>query len=164
MGEEGVKVGFGRRLAIVALVAMFVAAIPAAALATYDNPGTGTPGYWKNHPDAWPQNGITIGGLWYDRDDAIALMKTPGKGDKTYDLFRHLVAAKLNVLIGNDPSCAWWETNGDMDNWFVVYVDDRVGDHEPVKAKTDAWKYWGSPYLEELDDYNNGRLCAPHRD
>ena len=151
--------GIGRRLAIVAVVAMFVAAIPAAAYATYDNPGTGTPGYWKNHPDAWPVDGITIGGVYYPKAEAIGEMKTPGKGDKTYDLFRHLVAAKLNVIIGNDPSCAWWEDKPDMDNWFK---DNPLG--SKTKANTDQWKIWGSPYLEELDDYNNGRLCAPHRD
>src|SRR2546426_2665735 len=26
-------------------------------------PGTGTPGYWKNHPAAWPAGGITGGGV-----------------------------------------------------------------------------------------------------
>ena len=29
-------------------------------------------------------------------------MKEPTKGDKTYNMFEQLVAAKLNVLIGND--------------------------------------------------------------
>jgi hypothetical protein len=32
---------------------------------TVSNPGTGTPGYWKNHPEAWPIPGITIAGLPY---------------------------------------------------------------------------------------------------
>ena len=27
------------------------------------SPGTGTPGYWMNHPDAWPVEGIVIGGV-----------------------------------------------------------------------------------------------------
>ena len=37
-------------------------------------PGTGTPGYWKNHPDAWPVAVITIGGETYTKGDAIAIM------------------------------------------------------------------------------------------
>ncbi len=27
----------------------------------FPNPGTGTPGYWKNHPEAWPVDYIKIG-------------------------------------------------------------------------------------------------------
>ena len=148
---------------------MFVAAIPAAALATFDNPGTGTQGYWKNHPDAWPVETISVGGVLYTKDAAIAIMKTPGKGDKTYDLFRQVVAAKLNVKIGNEP-CV---------DWAIYYADRWFGDPtlEPpnphsnllgsgVKANNPQWKNpnWGSLYHEVLDDYNNGRLCAPHRD
>ena len=26
-------------------------------------PGTGTPGYWKTHPEAWPVPGLTVGGV-----------------------------------------------------------------------------------------------------
>ena len=157
---------FGRRLAIVALVAMFVAAIPAAALATFDNPGTGTQGYWKNHPDAWPVETISVGGVLYTKDAAIAIMKTPGKGDKTYDLFRQVVAAKLNVKIGNEP-CVDWAIYY-TDRWFGAPLDlpnphdNTLG--SGVKGNSDQWKYWGSDYHEVLDDYNNGRLCAPHRD
>jgi hypothetical protein len=35
-------------------------------------PGTGTPGYWKNHPDAWPVSSITVGGVAYTKAQAIA--------------------------------------------------------------------------------------------
>ncbi|MFT3894745.1 MAG: hypothetical protein QM730_24205 [Anaerolineales bacterium] len=37
-------------------------------------PGTGTPGYWKNHPEAWPVSSITIGEQTFTKDQAIALM------------------------------------------------------------------------------------------
>ncbi len=68
------------------------------------NPGTGTPGYWKNHPEAWPADGITVGGVYYEQDKAIALLSKVGK-DKTLTMFSSLVSAMLNVLIGNDSSC-----------------------------------------------------------
>ena len=32
-----------------------------------------------------------------------------------------------------------------------------------VKANSDAWDV-GEPLYLMLDDYNNGYLCAPHRD
>src|SRR6185295_7670920 len=33
-------------------------------------PGTGTPGYWKNHPAAWPVASITVGGITYTKAQA----------------------------------------------------------------------------------------------
>lgn len=122
-------------------------------------PGTGTPGYWKNHPEAWPVEEITIGDVTYSKEDAIGNMKNPGKGDKTYTMFRALVSAKLNVLIGNDDSCIA-DTISEADAWMVEY--GPVG--EDVRGNSNAWKC-GEPLYEELDDYNNGKLpCASHRD
>ncbi len=55
-------------------------------------------GYWKNHPDAWPVDEITIGGVTYTKEEAIAIMKAKKvDGDKTYDMFNHLCFAMLNV-------------------------------------------------------------------
>ena len=34
-------------------------------------PGTGTPGFWKNHPEAWPVSTITVGGVEYTLDEAF---------------------------------------------------------------------------------------------
>ena len=52
---------------------------------TASNPGTGTPGYWKNHPDAWPVPSITIGGVTYLKADAITALSKITK-DKTLSL------------------------------------------------------------------------------
>ena len=74
------------------------------------NPGTGTPGYWKNHPEAWPVPTITVGivngvgGVTYTKAQAIAWLGKVGK-DKTTTMFSSLVPAILNGLIGNDTSC-----------------------------------------------------------
>ena len=123
------------------------------------SPGTGTPGYWKNHPEAWPVDAITIGGVTYPKDDAIGYMRMPEKGDKTYTIFRALVSAKLNVLIGNDDSCIA-DTISDADAWMETYGPVGSGIH----ASSDAWKE-GEPLYWELDDYNNGELpCAFPRD
>lgn len=120
-------------------------------------PGTGTLGYWKNHAEAWPVSQITIGGITYSKSTAISLMSAPGKGDKTYDMFKQLVAAKLNVLIGNDSSCIS-STISAADSWMATYpVGSKVG------GGSAAWTV-GGPLHRNLDDYNNGRLCAPHRD
>lgn len=120
-------------------------------------PGTGTPGYWMNHPEAWPVDVITIGGNVYTKDEAIGLMKDPVKRDKTFTMFPALVAAKLNVLVGNDDSCIA-DTIAAADAWMAA---NAVG--SGVKGSSEAWKM-GEPLYEELDAYNNGKLCAPSRD
>lgn len=120
--------------------------------------GTGTPGYWKNHLEAWPQNGITIGETSYGVYEAIAIMDTPGKGDRTYTMFRALVAAKLNVWNGCDSSCIV-STIVAADEWMTQYGPVGSG----VDGKSTAWAD-GEPLATMLDDYNNGLLCAPARE
>ena len=117
--------------------------------------GTGTPGYWKNHPEAWPAT-ITIGGREYDRDTAIYWLKKVGK-DKTTTMFSSLVSAKLNVMMGNKSDCVD-DTIAAADDWMAHYGPVGSG----VLASSPAWAE-GEPLHKILDDYNNGRLCAPHR-
>jgi len=117
--------------------------------------GTGTPGYWKNHPEAWPES-IVIGGVTYDRDTAIYWLKRVGK-DKTTTMFSSLVSAKLNVLMGNNSTCVD-AIIAQADAWMATY--GPVGSN--VAASSAAWAE-GQSLHTTLDDYNNGRLCAPHR-
>lgn len=120
-------------------------------------PGTGTPGYWKNHPEAWPVSSIVIGGITYTKSQAIKLMGTAEKGDKTYTVFRHLVAAKLNLLSGTASGCIAAEVD-EADAWMAIHP---VGSN--VSGDSAAWAEI-SDTATKLDDYNNGKLCAPHRD
>ena len=120
-------------------------------------PGTGTPGYWKNHPEAWPVEQITVGGVTYTKAQAIAWLNNVGK-DKTTTMFSSLVPAKLNLLIGNDGSCVS-STIAAADNWMATYGPVGKGVH----AASLAWKV-GEPLHRQMDNYNNGMLCAPHRD
>jgi hypothetical protein len=119
-------------------------------------PGTGTPGYWKNHPDAWPVDVITVGGQTYTKAQAIAWLSKVGK-DKTTTMFSSLVPAMLNVLAGNDGSCVS-ATIAAANDWMATY--GPVGSNVP--ASSAAWSV-GEPLHHTLDNYNNGRLCAPHR-
>ena len=121
------------------------------------NPGTGTPGYWKNHPDAWPVQTITVGGVVYTKEQAIALLEQVGK-DKTLTMFSSLVPAMLNLAIGNDGSCVS-STIDQAQEWMTKYGPVGSGVH----AASYAWKV-GEPLHRLMDNYNNGMLCAPHRD
>lgn len=126
--------------------------------AAVSQPGTGTPGYWKNHPDAWPVETIVVGGVTYTKDQAIAILDSNGAKDKTYTMFSSLVPAMLNVAIGNDSSCVA-STIAEAQAWMATYGPVGSG----VKASTLAWKV-GEPLHRLMDNYNNGMLCAPHRD
>jgi hypothetical protein len=119
-------------------------------------PGTGTPGYWKNHPGAWPVASITVGGISYTKAQAISWLGKVGK-DKTTTMFAALVPAMLNVLIGNDGSCVN-NTIAAANAWMATY--GPVG--SDVAASSAAWSA-GSPLQSTLDAYDNGLLCAPHR-
>jgi hypothetical protein len=120
------------------------------------NPGTGTPGFWKNHPDAWPVDSITVGGKMYTKAQAISWLGKVGK-DKTTTMFSSLVPAMLNVMIGNDGSCVTGAI-ADGNAWMALY--GPVGSN--VAASSPAWLA-GEPIHQTLDAYNNGLLCAPHR-
>jgi len=117
---------------------------------------TRTPGYWKNHPDAWPVGEILIGGVLYTKAGAIAKMEMPVRGDKRITMFKALVAARLNVLSEADGSCISGTISA-ADAWMVTYGGSRV------PADSDAWKI-GEPLYLMLDNYNNGLLCTPHCD
>ena len=118
-------------------------------------PGTGTPGYWKNHPDAWPVSNITVGGVTYTRAQAIIWLGKVGK-DKTTTMYSSLVPAMLNVLIGNDGSCVN-STIAAANSWMATYHLGSI-----VAASSYAWTV-GEPLHQQMDAYNNGLLCAPHR-
>jgi hypothetical protein len=124
----------------------------------FTNPGTGTPGYWKNHPEAWPVASITIGGVTYTKAQAIAILGTPVTKDKTYTMFASLVSALLNVTIGNDSTCVS-DAISKGQEWMTKYGPAGSG----VAASSYAWKV-GEPVHRLMDNYNNGMLCAPHRE
>lgn len=124
-----------------------------------EGPGTGTPGYWHKL-DRWVEweiDGVTVGGIDYTAAAAVNIINAPVKGDKTLTMFPALVAAMNNVTIGNDASCIA-STITAADAWMT---DNAPGDG--VKANSDAWDV-GGPLASMLDQYNNGYLCAPHRD
>jgi hypothetical protein len=129
--------------------------------------GTGTPGYWKNHPEAWPAEGVMVGGVTYLNQktapagkftiyDAIKLMGKVG-GDKSLTIFASLISAKLNSTLQNNTTCVA-PTIALADAWMTAHPAGSG-----VKASSDPWRI-AEPWHTLMDDYNNGKLCAPHRD
>jgi len=120
-------------------------------------PGVRSQGYWKNHPEAWPVTSLSIGGTHYTRGDAIVILSTPCKGDKSYTLFDALLAAELNERAGNCTDCIA-DTLCAAHEW----VDENPPGSN-VRGNSCEWKE-GEPLYCILDAYNNGCLCAPSAD
>jgi len=112
-----------------------------------------TLGYWKTHPDAWPVDQLTIGGVTYSQTSAIQILKVSSTGDATYILARQLIAAKLNILHGADGS-AVTKTISDADAWLAL---EGLGSNPPHPDRDPAISM-----ASTLDQFNNGSLGCPH--
>lgn len=127
-----------------------------------DAPGTGTIGYWKNHPSEWPAGcDLTLPGSDSNPDVfAMNILDAPVKGDKTVTLAKQVIGAKLNVCAGNATTCTIDGVSYNINqtiNSAVTWLNTY-----PIFSKQKSWN-GGDIYQEILDDYNNGKLCAPHR-
>lgn len=111
-----------------------------------------TPGYWKNHPEAWPVATLTIGGVTYTKAQVLEMMDDRG-GDRSMTVFYHLVATMLNVACGAEASCIT-ATMAAANAWLAQHPPGSE-----VHANSSAWST-AEPLKDRLDDYNNGRLCA----
>ena len=109
-------------------------------------------GYWKNHPDQWPLNQLLLGNNAYDKEQLLAILHQPVRGNGLVLLAHQLIAAKLNIANGADASCIE-QTLADADALIGDLLVPPVGDGylqpEDVSALADI-----------LDDYNEGDLCA----
>src|SRR5688500_6338476 len=67
---------------------------------------TFTIGYWKNHEEEWPATSLMLGSVSYTAAELLAILNQPAGGNKLIILAHQLIAAKLNLLNGADPSAA----------------------------------------------------------
>ena len=61
-------------------------------------------GYWKNHPDDWPVTSLTLGNVLYTETDLLAILNDPVVGNGLISLARQVIAAKLSIDAGSDPT------------------------------------------------------------
>lgn len=112
-----------------------------------------TQGFWKNHGDAWPVEELILGGSTYTKTQLLAILMTPPRGDATYILIDQLIAAKLSIAGGADPT-AIADTLVAADAWLAA---NPLGS-KPAGATRDA----GVALAALLDDYNNGLTGPGH--
>jgi hypothetical protein len=115
---------------------------------------TYTQGYWRNHPDAWPVTNLTIGTVTYQAAELMAILDNPARGNGLVILAHQLIAAKLNIANGADPS-AVQQTVTEADNMIGTLVIPPVGNGYLPPDQT-------GDLNETLTEYNEGIIGPGH--
>lgn len=123
----------------------------------YEPPGgcTYTIGYWKNHPDDWPTDELSL----YSGEEAMEILWTSPKGGNAYLILAHqYIGAELNVVNGtsipDDVLEAWY----DAQELLEKYIDEgSIPKKSPERIQAIALAYM-------LDAYNNGFIGPGHCD
>src|SRR5262249_62290498 len=61
-------------------------------------------GFWKNHPSAWPVGILVLGSQTYTQGELLAVLQMRTAHDASLKLADQLIAAKLNIASGSDPT------------------------------------------------------------
>jgi hypothetical protein len=115
---------------------------------------TYTQGYWRNHPDAWPVTSLTLGTVTYQAGELMAILDNPAQGNGLVILAHQLIAAKLNVANGADPS-AVQQTITDADAMIATLVIPPIGNGYLPPGQT-------GNLTETLTEYNEGTIGPGH--
>lgn len=115
---------------------------------------TFTQGYWKNHANAWPVSSLTLGTVTYTKVELLQILGAPVKGNGLISLCHQLIATKLNVAQGADPSAASAAIAA-ADALIGGLVCPPVGSGSLSPGST-------SSTTQTLDDYNNGVIGPGH--
>jgi len=131
-------------------------------------PSTGctlTQGFWKTHTglgaqaDAWPAlpgGTLALGSVNYTKAQLISIFNTAPKGNGLITLAHQLIAAKLNILNGADPT-AISATIAAADALIGALVVPPVGSGFLAPSAVSA-------LVTALDDFNTGDTGPGHCD
>ena len=61
-------------------------------------------GFWKNNPTAWPVTSLTLGSQTYSQAELRTILNNPGGGDASMILAVQLIASKLDIANGSNPT------------------------------------------------------------
>jgi hypothetical protein len=115
---------------------------------------TYTLGYWKTHPGAWPVLSLQLGNVVYNQADLLAILNQPAGGNGLLILAHQLIAAKLNIANGADPSAAS-ATIAAADAQIGNLICPPIGGDSLPPASVNSKS-------NLLDDYNNGIIGPGH--
>jgi len=115
-----------------------------------------TQGYWKNHAEEWPVTMLTLGTVSYDQEQLLAIFNTSGGSNFLVKLAHQLIAAKLNVAAGADPTDA---------TAAIAAADIMIGDLVVAPIGSGSLSSaTGSALNDILSDYNEGVTGPGHCD
>jgi hypothetical protein len=115
---------------------------------------TYTIGYWKNHEEAWPVAGLTLGSVFYTKAECLAILNESVAGNGLISLAHQLIGAKLNIANGADPTAAAAAIAA-ADAQIGALVIPPIGAGYLHPSTT-------SSKTQTLDDYNNGIIGPGH--
>jgi hypothetical protein len=121
------------------------------------NPGqncTYTQGYWKNHPDIWPVQSLMLGAVSYNESQLLQILNRPAQGNGLVTLAHQLIAAKLNIASGADPS-AVQQIVIDADNMIGGLIVPPIGNGYLSPGQT-------GNLTDTLTEYNEGTIGPGH--
>jgi hypothetical protein len=128
--------------------------ISAATLPCITGGCTYSQGYWRTHPDAWPLSSLTLGTPTYQATELMAILGNPAQGNGLVTLAHQLIAAKLNIANGADPTVVQ-QTITDSDNVIGGLIIPPLGNGYLPPDQT-------SELVEVLSQYNEGTIGPGH--
>lgn len=115
---------------------------------------TYTLGYWKNHTNVWPVGSLTLGSVSYTQAQLLSIFGQPVQGNGLISLAHQLIAAKLNIANGADPTAAA-AAIASADALIGALVVPPVGGGSLAPNQT-------SSLTQTLDNFNNGVTGPGH--
>ncbi|QED37552.1 hypothetical protein FK178_07350 [Antarcticibacterium arcticum] len=102
-------------------------------------------GWWKINFELWPGAGKNLGNVYYTNEQLLAILNSPVKGNGLMSLSHHLIATKLNIANGSNPT----------DVAAAVQAADALIGNVNVFTGNIKTNLVGS-IKEALENYNNG--------
>jgi hypothetical protein len=129
-----------KKIGILALLVTLVASTTVATVMAC----TRTPGYWKNHPEAWPDDFMID---VYDQDDLMDVLWTPVRGNVATNLAQKVIALQLSIDTWGSSTYA----DGLMADAYDWLLDNYPG---PVRPNTPEGQE-GLALAADIDDLLN---------
>jgi uncharacterized repeat protein (TIGR01451 family) len=120
-------------------------------------PGDGctfTQGFWKNHPEVWPVSSLSLGSVSYSAAQLGEIFDEPVAGNGLISLAHQLIAVKLNIANGADPTDVA-QAVADADALIDGLVVPPVGSGFLAPGDT-------STLVDALTDFNEGTSGPGH--
>lgn len=106
-------------------------------------------GYWKNHSSSWPVNSLILGSVSYTKTQLLSILNKSTGGNGLISMSKQLIAAKLNIANGAQPTSTLLNTITAADAQIGALVVPPVGSGHLSPSST-------SSKTQKLDDFNNG--------